>query len=217
MNNYKYVTRGELFLVKQNLLQIINTARNQIYDEFTFQIYFVGSVEHNMVTFNAGTNIGYDFDVNILVNSTSDHLTAKEIRIKIKNAIDRAAIRFGYAHAEDSTRVITIKFKDKKNSRILHSCDFAIVNDYIDKNGYRGQQYIHFNKKQNQYFWEEQSRGSYLLSEKADWIKGIGRWTEVRTLYVEKKNHNNDKHKRSRSIYAETIHEICQKYRYYDC
>ena len=49
-----------------------------------------------MVTFNAGTNIGYDFDVNILVNSTSDHLTAKEIRIKIKNAIDRAAIRFGY-------------------------------------------------------------------------------------------------------------------------
>ena len=168
------------------------------------------------MTYDADTNIGYDFDVNIQVNSTSEHLAPKEIKMKIKNALDNVAIHFGYDYAEDSTRVLTIKFKDRENSRIVHSCDFAIVNDYIDEDGYEGQEYIHFNKEQNKYFWEERPQGYYLLEEKADWIKENDCWQEVRALYLDKKNRNNNYHKHSRSIYAETINQICQKYGYYD-
>lgn len=216
MHNFHYVTRKQLSPVKKELIRIIHLVQNLLHDDFTFQYYFIGSSKRNLVTYDAGTDIGYDFDVNIQVNSTSENLTAKEIKMKIKNALDKVAIHFGYDYAEDSTRVLTIKFKDKANSRIIHSCDFAIVNDYIDEDGYEGQQYIHFNKKQNKYFWAEQSKGYYLLEEKADWIKDNGYWQEVRTLYLDKKNHNNDQHKHSRSIYAETVHEICQRYGYYD-
>lgn len=216
MHNYQYVTRKQLSLAKNDLIQIIHSVQNRLSKDFTFQFYFVGSTRRNMVTYVADINVGYDFDVNIHVNSTSDNLTAKEIKMKIKDALDRIVINFGYDYAEDSTRVITIKFKDKENSRILHSCDFAIVNDYIDDDGYEGQQYIHFNKKQNKYFWAEQPQGYYLLDEKADWIKANDHWQEVRTLYLDHKNRNNDLHKHSRSIYAETIHQICQKYGYYD-
>lgn len=216
MHNFHYVTRKQLSPVKKELIRIIHLVQNLLHDDFTFQYYFIGSSKRNLVTYDAGTDIGYDFDVNIQVNSTSENLTAKEIKMKIKNALDKVAIHFGYDYAEDSTRVLTIKFKDKANSRIIHSCDFAIVNDYIDDDGYEGQQYIHFNKKQNKYFWAEQSKGYYLLEEKADWIKDNGYWQEVRTLYLDKKNHNNDQHKHSRSIYAETVHEICQRYGYYD-
>lgn len=215
MHNFQYVTRKQLSPVKKDLIQIICSIQNLLHDDFTFQYHFVGSCKRNLVTYDADTNIGYDFDVNIQVNSTSEHLTAKEIKIKIKDALDKVAIQFGYDHAEDSTRVLTIKFKDKENSRILHSCDFAIVNDYIDDDGYEGQQYIHFNKKQNKYFWAEQPNGYYLLEEKADWIKSNDHWQEVRTLYLDHKNRNSDPHKHSRSIYAETIHQICQKYGYY--
>ena len=118
--------------------------------------------------------------------------------------------------AEDSTRVITIKVKDRQNSKILHSCDFAIVNDYMDDDGNERQEYIHFNKKQKSYSWQEQPQGFYLLDEKEEWIKECGYWQDVRDLYLYKKNHNNDSHKHSRSIYAETIHEICQRYGYYN-
>jgi len=78
------------------------------------------------------------------------------------------------------------------------------------------QEYIHFHKKQKTYSWQKQPQEFYLLDEKAEWIKDCGYRQKVRDLYIKKKNRNNDLHKHSRSIYAETIHEICQKYGYYD-
>lgn len=216
MSNFKYVTTKQLSHVKKDLIQIIHSVQDQVRQDFTFQFYFVGSVEHNMVTYDIKSNIGFDFDVNIHVNDDECKFSAKEIKTKIRLALDKVTPRFGYDNAEDSTRVLTIKVKDKQNSRILHSCDFAIVNDYIDDDGNERQEYIRYNKKQNKYSWQEQPQGFYLLDEKVDWIKDCGYWQDVRDLYLYKKNHDNDPHKHSRSIYAETIHEICQKYGYYE-
>ena len=139
-----------------------------------------------------------------------------DIKTKIMLALNKVVYRYGYDNVEDSTRVITIKFKDRENSRILHSCDFAIVNDYVNDDGSDRQEYIHFNKKQNKYYWQEQPQGFYLLDEKVGWIKANRYWQKVRNLYLYKKNGNADPHKHSRSIYAETIHEICQQYGYFD-
>lgn len=201
---------------KKNLIQIINSVQNEVRQYFTFQFHFVGSVKRNMVTYDVKENIGFDFDINIQVNDDECRFSAKEIRTQIRLALDMVAPQYGYDDAEDSTRVITIKIKDRKNSKILHSCDFAIVNDYIDDDGNERQEYIHFNKKQKSYSWKRQSQGFYLLNEQADWIKDCGCWQDVRNLYLYKKNRNNNQHKHSRSVYAETIHEICQKYGYYD-
>lgn len=216
MHNFQYVSRKKLSHVKNNLIQIINSVQDDLRKDFTFRYDFVGSIKRNMVTYDVGTNIGYDFDVNIQINDDECKFSAKEIKTKIRLALNKIIHRYGYDDAEDSTRVITIKVKDKKNSKILHSCDFAIVNDYTDDDGNERQEYIHFNKKQKSYSWNEQPRGFYLLDEKADWIKDCGFWQDVKDLYLYKKNHNNDPHKNSRSIYAETIHEICQRYGYYD-
>lgn len=215
MHNFQYVSREQLSPVKQELIQIIRAVRNQVRNDFTFQFDFVGSVERNMVTYDVGTNIGYDFDVDIHVNDDECKFTAKEIKTKIRLALDKVVRNYGYDNAEDSTRVITIKVKDRKHSKILHSCDFAIVNDYVDDKGNESQQYIHFNKKRNSYTWEEQSNGYYLLEEKAEWIRDNAYTDEMRKLYLHKKNCNTDLQKHSRSIYAETVHEICQKYGYY--
>lgn len=216
MYNFQYVTRKQLFPVKQDLIQIIKAIQDEVRKDFTFQYYFIGSSKRNMVTYDPGTNIGYDFDVNIKVNDDECRFLAKEIRTKIRLALDKVAYHYGYDNAEDSTRVITIKVIDRQNSRILHSCDFAIVNNYIDDDGCERQEYIHLNKKQKSYSWHEQPQGFYLLDIKADWIKKCGCWQDVRGLYLYKKNHNNNHHKHSRSIYAETVHEICQRYGYYD-
>lgn len=215
MYNFQYVSRKQLLPVKKDLISIINSVQNLVRKYFTFQFYFVGSVKRNMVTFDPKSNKGFDFDVDIQVNDDECKFSAKEIKTKIRLALNKVVRRYGYDNAEDSTRVLKIKVKDRKNSRILHSCDFAIVNDYVDDDGSERQEYIHFNKKHKTYFWQEQSQGFYLLDEKAEWIKDNKLWQDVRDLYLYKKNHNNDKHKHSRSIYAETIHEICQKYGYY--
>lgn len=209
MFNFQYVTRKQLSPVKKELIQIIKSVQNEVREYFTFQFYFVGSVERNMVTYDVKANIGFDFDVDIHVNDNECKFSAKEIRTKLRLALNKVACYYGYDHAEDSTRVLTIKVKDKQHSKILHSCDFAIVNDYTDDEGNEKQEYIHFNKKQNSYSWKEQSQGFYLLEEKVKWIKDNDHWSDVHELYLDKKNRNMDPHKKSRSIYAETIHEIC--------
>lgn len=218
MKNFQYVDPKQLSSVKKELIQIIHAVQNEVRQYFTFQFYFVGSVERNMVTYDVKSNIGFDFDVDIDIHVNDDDCkySAKEIKTKIMLALNKVVHRYGYDNAEDSTRVITIKVKDKQNSKILHSCDLAIVNDYTDDYGNERQEYIHFHKKQKTYSWQKQPQGFYSLDEKAEWIKDYGYWQDVRELYLYKKNHNNDPHKHSRSIYAETIHEICQKYGYYD-
>lgn len=216
MYNFQYVNPQQLSSAKRDLTQIIHSVQNEVRQYFAFQFYFVGSIEHNMVTYDVKSNVGFDLDVNIYVNDDECRFSAKKIKTKIMLALNKVVHRYGYDNAEDSTRVITIKAKDRKNSKILYGCDFAIVNDYVDDDGNERQEYIRFNKKQKSYSWQEQPQGFYLLDEKAEWIKDCGYWQDVRDLYLAKKNHNNDLHKHSRSIYAETIHEICQRYGYYN-
>lgn len=205
MKDFEYVSKKEYQPVKNELIELINLVQDEVRDYFTFRFDFIGSASRNMITRDKKSNTGFDFDVNIRVNDDDDKYSAKEIRKILRAGFDKHSKKFQYDNAEDSKRVITIKVKDRKNSKILHSCDFAVVNDYVDKEGYDCQQFIYFNKKQNTYEWQEQPDGFYMLDEKIDWCKEHNLWQEVRNLYIEKKNKNNDSNKKSRSIFAETV------------
>ena len=64
--------------------------------------------------------------------------------------------------------------------------------------------------------WNEQPQG-YDLEDKVNWIKHQedNLWDEVLTVYLNKKNYNDNPDKKSRALYAETINEICQRYGYH--
>ncbi len=180
-------------------------------DKFTFSFKPIGSSSRNMITYDAKSNIGFDFDINIEVNDDDENFEPKEIRTMIRNAIDRVASRYGYKYCEDSTRVLTIKKVNTFTSRIIHSCDFAIV---YNCNGGR-QQYIRFNKENNYYSWEYQGKGFIDLDKKIDWLKNKKLWKKLQDYYIEKKNSNENPYKHSRSIFAESINEMCQKNGYH--
>ncbi len=205
MKDFEYVTKKEYLPVKNELIELINLVQDEVRDKFTFRFDFIGSASRNMITRDKKSNTGYDFDVNIRVNDDDNEYSAKEIRRILKDGFDKHSKKFQYDYAEDSKRVLTIKVKDRKNSKILHSCDFAVVNDYTDNQGNDRQEFIYFNKKQNTYEWQEQPEGFYMLDEKIGWIKENDLWQEVRDSYIERKNSNNDPNKKSRSIFAETV------------
>ena len=215
MHGFRYVTKKQRAPAKNDLISIIKASQDLLRGDFTFRFDFVGSDKRNMVTYDPKTNIGYDFDVNLEVNDDDGNYTPKEIKAKIIDALNKVAHKYGYAYAENSTRVITIKIKDRQNSRILHSCDFAIVSNYTDKNGRERQKYIRFNKMPNTYTWEEQPDEYYMLSQEERWIKDNGYHSKLRELYLAKKNENSDPSKHSRSLYAEAVHEICQRYGFF--
>lgn len=204
MSDFKYVTKKEYQPVKKGLIELINLVQDEVREYFTFRYDFIGSASRNMITRDEDSNVGYDFDVNLRVNDDEENYSAKEIKQILINGFNRYNHLFDYDYCEDSKRVITIKVKDRKNSRILHSCDFAVVYDCEDGR----QQYIHFNKNQQTYEWQYQPKGFYKLPEKMEAIKEAGYWQEVRDLYIEKKNNNNDPNKKSRSIFAETITQV---------
>lgn len=207
MHDFCYVARKSVAPLKAELIEIINQVQDLVREKFTFQYTFVGSSSRNMITYDRNSNIGFDFDVNIEVNDDEENYSASEIKNTIRSALDRIAPRYGYSYCEDSTRVLTIKVIDYSHSRIVHSCDFAIVNNY----GNGKQQYIRYNKDTQTYTWEEQSKGYLYLPEKIDWLKKKKLWNEFLDYYIEKKNKNMDPDKHSRAIFAESVNEMCQK------
>lgn len=216
MHDFEYVSNYEWKPIRDELFEIIHRLQDEVRNDFTFQYYFVGSSQRKMITRDRNSNRGFDFDVNIEVNDPDENYSAKNIRKILRKGLDRVMHPYGYSifgydYTEDSTRVLTIKVKDKLNSCILHSCDFCIIYECGDGR----QQYIHYNKKQNSYSWEYQPKGYMKLTAKIEWIKKHRLWQQVRDCYIDKKNANNDNNKKSRSIFAETIHEICQQNGYY--
>ena len=207
MHDFRYVTKKQAQPIKDELYQILYMVQDLVRDNFTFSFTPIGSSSRNMITCDAKSNIGFDFDINIEVNDDNEDFEPKEIRTIIRTAIDRVAPRYGYKNCEDSTRVLTIKKVDTSHSRIIHSCDFAIVY----KCGDGRQQYIRFNKDNNYYFWEYQGKGFVGLEKKMDWLKRENLWGELQDYYIYKKNCNDNPDKHSRSIFAESINEMCQK------
>ena len=207
MHDFKYVTKNEAKPIKNELYQILYEVQDLVREKFTFKFAPVGSSSRNMITYDTKSNIGFDFDINIEVNDDDQNFGAGEIRTILRTAINKVAPRYDYKHCEDSTRVLTIKKIDTFGSRIIHSCDFAIVYNCNDGR----QQYIRFNKGNNYYSWEYQGKGFSGLDKKINWLKKENLWGELQDHYILKKNTNDNLNKHSRSIFAESINEMCQK------
>ena len=132
MHDFEYVPNYEWKPVRDELFEIIHKLQDEVRNYFTFQYHLVGSSKRNMITRDRNSNKGYDFDVNIEVNDPDEKYSAEEIREILHKALNKITNPYGYSifgydYTEDSTRVLTIKVKDKANSCILHSCDFCII------------------------------------------------------------------------------------------
>lgn len=208
-HDFRYVNKKEALPMKKELIALINEVQDEVRKYFTFDFKFIGSSSRNMITYDAKGNTGFDFDVNIEPN-TPEMYKSYEIHNIIFNALRKSVGKYGYSKAEESTSVITIKVIENKS--IKYSCDFAIVHHYKDQK--ERQEYIKFDKSQRRYLWNQREDEYYQLGNRINWLKKKDLWDELREYYIFKKNKNNDPDKHSRSIYAESIKEMCDKYGY---
>ena len=106
MHNFEYVPKEEWEPIRDELFEIIHRLQDEVRDDFTFQYYFVGSSSRNMITYDRKSNVGFDFDVNIVVNDDDEQYSPKEIRTSIREAFNRFVREYGYDYCEDSTSVL---------------------------------------------------------------------------------------------------------------
>lgn len=207
MYDFKYVTRKKAAPYKKELIEIIKKVQDHVRDMFTFQFTFIGSSKRNMITYDPTANKGFDFDVNIEVNDDNEKYTPDKIRNTLRDALNCVVRDYGYSYCEDSTRVLTIKCINRFQSRIVHSCDFAIVRARVGR-----QQYIRYNKQDDTYTWEFQKQQYHELEKREEALKKKGFWDEVLGIYLDKKNSNMNHDKHSRALYAETINECYKRH-----
>lgn len=108
MYHFSYAPEKSTKLVRAELYKIIHEVQDLVRNHFTFQFISVGSSSQNMITYDEKSNIGFDFDFNLIINNSENH-APKDIRLIIKKAIDQVVPKYGYKYCEDSTRVLTIK------------------------------------------------------------------------------------------------------------
>jgi hypothetical protein len=213
--DFEYVNPALSDTVREKIEELIRKVQEDISAEYTFQYQFVGSSARNMITADKKGNVGFDFDVNIILLEIKCKDSPEHLRAVLFNAIQRIYKSFGFnSKVENSTSVITIKKVDHKSSKCLYSCDFAIVR--TTNKGRQQNIVLRKNNQKQSYVWED--RGDYYsgLSERVEFLKKNSTyWNELRRYYIKKKNTNYCEDKKSRSIYAEAVKEICDKHGYH--
>ena len=72
MHDFRYVTKKQAQPIKDELYQILYMVQDLVRNNFTFSFTPIGSSSRNMITCDAKSNIGFDFDINIEVNDDNE-------------------------------------------------------------------------------------------------------------------------------------------------
>lgn len=202
---YKYVSKKEIRDIREYCEEIIKKIqKSQLKDFFTFSFYLIGSGKTNLITIN-GDNDTYDLDYNLILQKDKADLFSKPQKIKelFSKEFDKERNNFNIKKIENSSSVITLKFKDKKAN-----VDIAILR----KNNNGNYSKIIYDKNNNRYIWNE-IKCSKNYQDNINLIKQQMCWNEVRDRYLFKKNSylKQSKNISSFSILLETINEVMQR------
>lgn len=206
---HEYVSKKEYAPYKSEIEDIILRVQRIMKTKYntTFQYELIGSGAKHLVTRIKNGNRGYDFDYNLILQKSDLWENPKKLKQQFMNAFSKAIENTPYNPPKDSTSVITIKVIDKKNSRIIRSCDLAII-FYNDADKDKGYMYLKKGKNNN-YTFEPRNLSQntdYKLQEILDnYDQG---WKMIRDEYLKIKNNNRDENKKSHILYLESIHNV---------
>lgn len=190
---------------------------------------FVGSANRYGVAFitrRINGNRGFDFDVNLYVENPDEnnYWKAKYLRTQFYLAIQKVFKKYGYQDPEDRTSVIRVKMVDKKDSKIIHSIDFAIFQDIRNADSEFIEKYAR--KYDNgSYGWTTRGGKNNDALAKLTWLNdnigdsgndnykywygdGLSLLEDLRQEYLKLKNNNNDEEKCSFQLFNEAINNI---------
>jgi len=209
---YEYVIKSEYQPVRNQLEEIIHKVQDLVRAEFTFQYHLIGSGGRHLITRVIGGNQGFDFDYNLILNGPGggEIWLPEFARPTLFEAFKEAIKGTPYNAIENKTPAITIKVVDRSNSRIIQSCDFAVVY-YPENDNTHYYKYDRLNKVTTTYTWEEREL-SRNVDDKKDWIVENNHWPQLKDEYLKLKNTNNDPNKVSFSLYHEAVYNVYNRF-----
>ena len=88
-HDFKFISKHspQVKSAYSDLMEIISLVHDDLRKQYTFQHKPVGSYSRNMITYDAKSNIGFDFDINIYPNDEENRFTAKQIKLLFKQSL----------------------------------------------------------------------------------------------------------------------------------
>ena len=207
---FEYVTRAEYQPVRKELEDIIHRAQKYLREKYniSFQYRLVGSGKKHLITRVKDGNKGYDFDYDLILPNHGENINCsnKALKERFLEAFQYAVEGTDYKSPENSTSVITIKNVDRRESRILYSCDFAIIY-YPTDNSDDGYMYLK-NWKNGTYSFEIRELSRKAEQKRSAILAYPDGWNCIREEYLKVKNNNRDPDKRSSVLYLEAINNV---------
>ncbi len=209
--SYEIVNKKEYGPIRKKIEEFILNIQKILKTKYTFNFVLIGSGKHRLITRKKDGNQGFDFDYNFeLQKIKTKNNEPERIRTDFYNVIQSEAKKNNYK-VDDRKKVITIKHVDQTNSKIVYSCDFAIIQNYSDDNNDEFQRIIvkNENSKNKPYVWGiKPIRNDYPQKLKA--LKDINKqWGKLlENEYLKLKNNNKDEDKRSYQLYIEAINNL---------
>lgn len=189
--------------------EIINGVQKSfLKDYFTFQFKLIGSGETRLITQN-GDNGVFDLDYNFILQKDKKGLISNPKMIKelFMKAFNEVNPRLGFSPANNSSSVITSRLI--MDNSLFFSFDVAILCEGNNGNYFK----IIYDKFSDRYIWNEikHSRG---YTTKISILKRMGKWADVKALYIKKKNQYlcRNEERSSFSVLLETVNQICDHY-----
>lgn len=207
---YQYVNNATVQPYRSFCSDKMNQIKQLLYHDYDIVASFslIGSGAKNLVTQNEAAS--FDLDYNLEIQShTIEYLDAKKLKTIVMNMLNKILSNQNcpFSDSQDSTAVITSRWIDK--NKLKFSFDIAILAKNVNGSLCR---MIH-DKHDERYFWTEVPDSQEVFS-KMELLKKNGWWSEIRNLYLRKKNmylQRNDKNHPSFVVFVETVNEV------YDC
>jgi hypothetical protein len=202
---FEYVRNDEASKIKNDISFLIRELQKSLKEEgVTFNPVLVGPSKENFVTREVNGTTGIDIHYNLLLQKYPDK-TAKQLRMLFLSTINNILKNKGFKNTINNYQSITVLMPDRIEKEVIHSIDFAIV---IDKK--EQQDILIYDRKNSEYFFETRESIN-LLDELTYDIKNNGLWEDLRDLYLNMKNYNDNKDIRTFEIYKEAIKNIMKK------
>lgn len=192
---YRSFTADKLNQVKQMLLNEHNLESD---------FYLVGSGAKNLITQNEEEPFDLDWNLEVY-NLANPNQNAEWLKNTIMNFLNEILEDTSFSNCQDSTSVITSKWKTENG--VHFSFDIAIL---IENDNGTFMRMIH-DKYLNRFYFTEVPNSKDVY-DKMDELKDKGWWDEIRKTYLEKKNmylrRIDRPHHPSFNVFVETINEV---------
>lgn len=202
---FEYVRNDEASKIKSDISFLIRELQKSLKEEgVTFNPVLVGPSKENFVTREVNGTTGIDIHYNLLLQKYPDK-TAKQLRMLFLSTINNILKNKGFKNTINNYQSITVLMPDRIEKEVIHSIDFAIVIDKLEQ-----QDILIYDRKNSEYFFETRESIN-LLDDLTYDIKNNGLWEDLRDLYLNMKNYNDNKDIRTFEIYKEAINNIMKK------